>query len=280
MQAIVLKTYISVKRTCSAIAQRSKTVAIDNNGAGPHDSLEQPSSTVANPDQPYIDWIRAALARKVSRDGRKLTQLGIAEAIGATHPVVTRLLKGERRLKHWEIPKIAAYLGEPPPDIVRNRTDPEPLANLTETVKHVAVRGECAGGRWLEYEIGDDTYEAVPTVPTKYTSLEQFAFRVRGNSMDRSKILDGDYVICVTYFDARMAITDGDIVVVERRRAGLYERTCKIVRRRPDGQIALESNSHDPRLAEPLLEVRPNGEADDGVEIEIVGLVVGRYSPL
>lgn len=131
----------------------------------------------------------------------------------------------------------------------------------------------------MEYEIGDPAFESVPVVPTRFPALDQFAFRVSGASMDKAKILDGDYVVCVPYFMARTVLTDGDIVVVERRRGGLYERTCKQLEAQPGGAIALCSRSTDPRFAEPLL-VSGDLHQDDGVEVEVVGLVVGKYSPL
>lgn len=251
---------------------------IDSDGRdGANEDLD--GAIVANPDQPYIDWIVAALESKRGPDGKRLTRRGLSKVLGVSEPVVTRLLAGDRRLMHYEIPKIAQYLGEPPPQITSGtNSPPATLAPTQFIVKHVPVRGETAGGLWVEYIVGDDTYEHVPVVPTKYADLEQFAYRVRGNSMDKAKILDGDYVVCVPYFMARSQLQDGDIVVVERRRAGLYERTCKCLEVKPNGASALVSRSNDPRHAEPLFTVG-DGQADD-IEIEIVGLVVGRYSPL
>lgn len=258
---------------------------IDGNQAKGEESRDDEGATVTNPDQPYIEWILAALARPSADGRRKKTQLGLSRALGIDHAQVSRMLRGKRRLKHWEIAKVAEYLEEPAPDIrgapaFHKKKETGSLAYVTVTVSNVPVRGECAGGRWLEYELGDNDFETVPVVPTKYPQLEQFAFRVRGNSMDRAKIIDGDYVVCVPYFEARANLTHGDIVVVERRRGGLYERTCKRLEVRPDGSTALVSQSNDPKSADPLLELQANSHADDGVEIEVVGLVIGRYSPL
>jgi SOS-response transcriptional repressor LexA len=245
---------------------------------GGEESRDSEGATVANPDQPYIDWILAAFARPGTPEKPRKTQVGLAKALGVGQAQISRMINGKRRLKHWEISKAAEYLEELPP-LVQVSTA-SPLAAESLTVKYAPVRGECAGGRWMEYEVGDDTYETIPIVPTRFSALEQFAFRVRGNSMDKAKILDGDYVICVPYFDARAGLTHGDTVVVERRRGGLYERTCKRLELRPDGVVALISQSSDPHNAEPLLQLRVNGHADDGVEIEVTGLVIGRYAPI
>jgi hypothetical protein len=61
-------------------------------------------------DSTYIDWIKGVLARKPEK-----TQKGIASALGIAHPQITMLLQGKRRLKADEVPRIAAYLEEPPP---------------------------------------------------------------------------------------------------------------------------------------------------------------------
>lgn len=60
-------------------------------------------------EQRYIDWIRGGLAVK----GK--TQYGLADHLGISHPQVSSLLKGNRKLKVNEIPIIAEYLEIPPP---------------------------------------------------------------------------------------------------------------------------------------------------------------------
>lgn len=60
--------------------------------------------------QRYIDWIRSGLDKKAGK-----SQKALAEHLGLAHTQITRLLKGERRLKVDEITKIAEFLGKPPP---------------------------------------------------------------------------------------------------------------------------------------------------------------------
>jgi SOS-response transcriptional repressor LexA len=245
----------------------------------------QEEQAVAHPDQIYFDWIESELKKNP-----KLSRKGLAVALGVHPSAITRMLKNrERRLLADEIRKVAKYLDAPPP----SERSSEPLRNDTQQgdraeslslpivpagpVRYVTVRGETAAGRWVEYEMLD-SYPDVPVVPTGYGHLEQTAYRVRGNSMDKERILDGDFVICVPYFDARVAMTDGDIVVVERRRAGLYERTCKRLEV-SRGRAALMPNSTDPRHEGPLF-ITGVPQQDDETEIEIVGLVVGKYAPI
>jgi len=75
--------------------------------------------------------------------------------------------------------------------------------------------------------VGHDPLPPVPYVnDMRYQGLEQFAVRVAGTSIDK-KIPDGFFAICVKYFEARREPTDGDFVVVQRKRDGLYEGTIK-----------------------------------------------------
>lgn len=57
-----------------------------------------------------IEWIKAALARDRSK-----TQTGLASALGIDKSSVSRLLRGERRLKFAEARLAAAYLEVEPP---------------------------------------------------------------------------------------------------------------------------------------------------------------------
>lgn len=147
-------------------------------------------------------------------------------------------------------------------------------------VRQVAIRGETAAGVWFEPDaFVDEDQPLVPVVPGKYDGLEQFSFKVVGSSMDKVKIFNGSYVVCVPYFEARGGITDGDIVVVERRKGQLIERTCKevkIIR----GGYELWPRSTDPRYQDPLHVKHRNRDAADGEEIEVVGLVIGVFAPI
>lgn len=58
----------------------------------------------------YIEWIRSGL----KRTGK--TQSALAAHLGLAHPQITQLLKGKRDLKVRELPKIAEFLGVPPPE--------------------------------------------------------------------------------------------------------------------------------------------------------------------
>lgn len=94
--------------------------------------------------------------------------------------------------------------------------------------------------------------------------------------MDKLRIYDGDYVVCVPYFDARRYPTQDDVVVVERRRGPTIERTVKQLALTAEG-CELWPRSHDPRFQTPLAVNRQGeGAESDGTTIEITGLVIFR----
>lgn len=154
--------------------------------------------------------------------------------------------------------------------------------NLSEGVSVTLAKpsGEVAAGLWLAQDnnIDEGSFEDIPAMPGRYPELEQRAYRVRGSSMDLADIPSGSYVVAVEYWKVRPSPMSGDIVVVERRRAGEVERTCKevVVKR---GAYELWPRSSDPQFQEPFIIPR-NANPPTDIEIEIVGLVIGVFKPL
>lgn len=163
------------------------------------------------------------------------------------------------------------------------KAEPQASASPIEpmSVDVVSVRGVAQAGVWQEFEDFDGgNLEPVPTVPGRWRSFEQFAYKIAGTSMDRAGMRSGDYVICVPYGSARSHRANGDYVVVERRRGPAIERTVKRLKLVNNG-FELWPESTDTRFQEPIF-VKSNGDEteDDGTSIEIVGLVIGRWAPL
>lgn len=166
---------------------------------------------------------------------------------------------------------------------LRSRIEVEklPTINPADRPILISVRGVTSAGVWFEHEqMIDEEPEPIPSIPGKYLHLEQFAFRVSGPSMNKKRIHNGDYIICVPYFDARVSPETGDIVVVERKQGHLIERSCKqlvVV----GGGYELWPRSTDPRFQDPIRVKRCHDPAaDDGIEIEIKGLVIAVHIPL
>jgi plasmid maintenance system antidote protein VapI len=214
----------------------------------------------------HIDWLKAGL----KRPGK--SNVGLAKALGIDASAVSRMLKGDRKLKLEEVAGAAAYLGlDPPGQFVRNRTD---VASVNTSVQAVTLTKSAAGGVWREVGV-PVIFEAVaiPLVPEpRLAGLVQYATRIDGN--DFNKILSpGDFAIFVAFSDMRDAPQDGDIVEVERRRGDSIETTVRRVRVR-GSVVELWPESDDPKWQTPL-----RVTASDRDRIEITGFYVGLFRP-
>ena len=203
---------------------------------------------------------------------RQMSQTDLAKKSRVSQPVIAALESGNQETTK-RIPLIAAALGVSVSDL-----DPSYASAQAEiaSVMRVHVRGNVQAGIWTEFEeVPSDVTEMIPVVPGRYPNLEQAAFRVRGTSMTKARLFDGDYVVGVPYFMARATIHNGDLVVVERRRGGSVERTVKQIEEGPNGCL-LWPRSDDPRFQAPI---PCTGPEPDGTEIEITHLVIGSYTP-
>jgi SOS-response transcriptional repressor LexA len=200
----------------------------------------------------------------------------LAAMIGTSRQTVSKLVNGKLGLSpEWAV-KIGTALGVPPQSLLFDDT-----LSPTVAIREAPVRGEVAAGRWFEHDDMDQgRFAPVPCVPGPYGDCEQFAFRVAGTSMDKARIQDGDFVVCVPYWQVRASMLQGDLVVVEQRDGQRIERTVKELVVTRDG-YELWPRSSDPKWQEPIRVPRKkDAHTDGGLEIEIVGLVIGRYAPM
>jgi SOS-response transcriptional repressor LexA len=213
----------------------------------------------------------------------------LAEAMGMSTSQLSRIERGQRRARIDEIKLAADALKVKVTDIFPEfehieEGEKAALAVASAEVRQiesqlVIVRGFTQAGQWNEFEHWEDESLgkiAIPEMPGIWPGLDQFAYLVKGNSMDAARIFDGEYVICVSYFQAREDLRAGDIVVVERVRNSAIERTVKQI------EISGKTVSFCPRSTDPKFKpiiVVVDGEfkeADDS-EVRVVGLVVGRW---
>lgn len=229
---------------------------------------------------------RLKLARE--RAGYK-SAAAAAEALGAHYGTYSGHENGSRGVKAQEARRYASFFKVPQAWLLLGDGDIEGLAKKKaekeagqNPTKSVPVRGITKAGSWVEIEeFENDGFDgaSVPTVPGEWEHLTQFAYKVSGSSMDADRIFDGDYVVCVGYFDARSDLRQGDCVVVERVRNSAIERSVKIV------EIQGKDIHFCPRSTNPAfkpivvkLRNRHMVEADD-TDVRIVGLVIGVWCP-
>ena len=216
-------------------------------------------------EDPILAWA----IENLKKPGRSQSEL--ARRLGVHPSAINKLVAGKRGLKTHEIPIAAEYFGEAPPDTE--------LRLSTAQSAPVIVAGKVAAGVFLE---ADDMDQTAPErvwepVDVRFPNARRMAFDVDGDSMNDLKprpIMDGDRVICVSFEDVahEVKVRDGLIVVVERTRDGGHTREWSVK------QIELyeDRTEFHPRSTntkhKPIVVVR-DAQADDGVRVEIIGLV-------
>lgn len=139
---------------------------------------------------------------------------------------------------------------------------------LVESVANIKVLGLAQAGLWLETDGDAFSDETIPVAADKRFNLKsQFALKIIGNSMNKV-FMPNDYIVCVAMDGYSRDPEDGDIVVVERRRAGLVETTVK---RLKEGKLCPEST--DAKYQAPI----DLSAHEDDTEVAITAIVVGSY---
>jgi hypothetical protein len=220
--------------------------------------------------------IRAWMVSVLKQTG--LTPAGWAKKAGVAGSTVQRAIKPDYAFitSSRTLSKLAQAAGTAPPEVRRP-------AEIQLVPKFLPVRYRVQAGHWLEVDDYAQTFVSEFSHPVspdpRFSDWPQWLEEVVGDSVNL-KIAPGGLAHVVDAIDMGYSPRDGDWVVVERRRAGgmLRERTIKQVAVRPDGVVELWPRSSNPKWTEPLnLSAGSNG--DEPVEVEIVGLVIGAYSP-
>jgi len=220
--------------------------------------------------------IKPATPLAKAMEKKQMSASELARLINTTRQNVGRWASGKVPLPIKRAQEIAPLLTVTVESLVLGQEPAEQASH--ETVSYVHIRGNVAAGVWVEHDDASQMIEELPIVGGRWRSLEQVAYRVSGPSMERKRIFDGDYVIAVPYFDARRNLTSEDVVVVERKRGGLTERTVKELIVTREG-CELWPRSDDPRYQTPVYaNQHGEGHEDDGTTVEVTGLVIFRGS--
>lgn len=131
--------------------------------------------------------------------------------------------------------------------------DPSPNLPPNHFLKRVV--GVVQAGVWTETnEIPfEDQREVIVPMPEGPLVEHVFLLDVRGDSMNRADILDGDTVACIPFDKYPKDLQTGDMVVAYRSDGhGLIEATIKELDIREDGACWLWPRSDDPEFAAPI----------------------------
>ncbi|MBX3480113.1 MAG: helix-turn-helix transcriptional regulator [Caulobacter sp.] len=138
------------------------------------------------------------------------------------------------------------------------------------------IRDRAQAGAWLA---ADDFIQDYPrrypaAKDPRYLHADQWLTEVVGDSVDQLRIFNGDFVHCVEMAGIGRPVATGDIVEVERFRAGGHERELTLKQAEvTGGGIILWPRSSNRRWTEPL-ELRHGLAENEEAEIRVRGLVL------
>lgn len=193
-------------------------------------------------------------------EAAKVARTTIARPIKEGYPFVT----SSRTLA-----KLARAAGVEAPDI-RQPTEAQIVPLF------LPVRYRVQAGAWIEVDYADQDFPSPPRAvrpDPQFGEWPQWLELVVGDSVNR-EIPEGHFAHVVDAVEMGYAPQDGDFVVVERRReqGRFRERSIKQIEINARG-VELWPRSHNPIWDKPL----QLAFDEEGVEVEIVGLVVGAY---
>lgn len=151
----------------------------------------------------------------LSKPGKTNSNAGRALSPPPEKPMVpseiSKMRRGERRILAEHLFTLANYIEEP---------IPTPAGWAPPTANGVPVYGEAGLPIWHESDPAPSSDVLLSSVPDhEFASLPHFATKTVGNSMNRL-IPEGGYAIYVPYFQARSALTSGDVVLLKQSVGG------------------------------------------------------------
>jgi SOS-response transcriptional repressor LexA len=210
-------------------------------------------------------WMREVMLEK------GLTPTTWAQAAGVARTTIARPIKEGYPFvtSSRTLAKLARAAGVEPPN-VHQMTESQIVPLF------LPVRYRVQAGAWIEVDYAEQDYPSPPRAvrpDPQFGDWPQWLEVVVGDSVDR-ELPPGHFAHVVDAIDMGYAPQDGDFVVVERRRdqGRLRERSIKQVEITPNG-VELWPRSHNAAWNKPLQLDYP----EEGVEVEIVGLVIGSY---
>lgn len=219
---------------------------------------------------------------RTARKQKKMTQDNLAQALGGDISV--------QAISQWETGKtVPTYerLKQLTDILEINLADQRESDKFVSTLREVKptelhpviVNGKLAAGVFREYDDFDQSEpERVWEPPDEmFPHARRMAWDVEGISMNELKprpIMPGDRLICVAFEDVadQVRVKDGLVVVVERTRDGGHTREWSVKQiELYEDRIEFHPRSSDKSI-KPIV-VRRDALADDGVQVEIIGLV-------
>lgn len=172
------------------------------------------------------------------REARGITQAQLASAMGIDNTALSRIERGLRQLTDVNIKKAANELRVTPQEIILDNAHipSEHVDEAHPSDDFLPFAGYVEAGALREIEHVDQRRAPrVNWMPNpRFSKARQFAWQVRGDSMNLADIHEDWFVSGVLYEDyvnyGYGDVQDGDIVIIEVQSGDKVERTLKRVR--------------------------------------------------
>jgi len=214
-----------------------------------------------------------------AREAKKMTQRQLAIAVGTSQQAIHNLETKDKGGSTFLVPMAevlgvsAEYLWSGKSGDARKKGDDNNKGIRIQALPDRApIIGSVGAGVWREHQVNlaAHTGEEIPYLPTtRHAGLPQYGLKVEGNSFNKV-VRPGEYVAAVFCQDGASPIP-GDIVVIEKRNAGLFELTLKRLTHQNADTIVLSPESDDNSYT-PLI---VNAAGDENVRI--VAVAIGKY---
>lgn len=205
--------------------------------------------------------------------------------MGISRSQYHKLELGERQFREKYVVLAARAFGIDPAELIDTAA---PLGQILETArphvgKQLAFSGYVAAGLWHPVDDLDQDGLEVPDFVLShpaYPKARQYAYMVKGDSMNLVGIDDGMWVVAADasdFIDQYGETESGDLVVVERSRFQGSERelTVKEIRYYRD-RYELIPRSTNP-IHKPIVVQHNHGIDGDKEQVQVVGVVLTSY---
>lgn len=235
----------------------------------------------------YAKWANKEIDRIAEPRARTETVVALAERLEITKSTMYVYLRGEQPFSTQQVDIMAEFFGVESPARPKRGGVAQVVGNVVHFLPPPAKNEDDDG--WITYPVLGVTHAGSFREPdeltqpsrhsvqgersARYPNATPMAWDVCDDSMNQNKIFAGTTVMGVDFHEAGGILENDMIVVVERARGGMIERSVKLVAVYPD-RIEFQPKSSDPVHKSFIYN---DGRSDEDTEIRVLTIVTATY---